>query len=476
MVATNNDRRPPRRPGPGLATRPAGETTAVSGSGLRRRVARWVPVAAAPSVRLPRHRSTTRNLVAAYPFQAEAGLGGRGTLLGTNVLAGGGAFCYDPFEAYTQGMVDGPNMIVAGMVGSGKSASTKMQIFRSVGVFGSPGGAARWVVIYDPKGEYTPLAEALGLHILRLRPGGATRINPLDPGPGSAGDDRDALLRCRAELVSNLLSSVLRRDLTQLEHSVLGWIIAGLTDSKRIVEPTLEDVARALLEPPDKVLARARCGSVDDFIDKMTDVRLCLGRLLDGSLKGMFDGRTTERVDWAGRGLVIDVSAVFHDSVALPLVMLCATSWTQQVFTAHAEDNRRRYQLIDECWAVLRDEHTAKSFQAAWKLSRTYGVSNIAVVHRISDLGAQADTGTSASKVAEGLLSDSDTRVLFRQPNEEMDTAVRSLGLTSTEAALLPRLVKGRALWKVKSQTAVVQHQLTGTELAITNTDGNMTV
>jgi hypothetical protein len=156
--------------------------------------------------------------------------------------------------------------------------------------------------------------------------------------------------------------------------------------------------------------------------------------------------------------------------------MLCATSWTQQVFTTRTGTKRRRYQLIDECWAVLQDEHTARSFQAAWKLSRSYGVSNIAVVHRLSDLAAQADSGTAASKVNEGLLSDSDTRVLFRQPHEETDTTTRILGLTATEAALLPRLVKGRALWKVGGHTAVVQHQLTGVEAGLAHTDANMTL
>jgi hypothetical protein len=101
-------------------------------------------------------------------------------------------------------------------------------------------------------------------------------------------------------------------------------------------------------------------------------------------------------------------------------------------------------------------------------------VANIAVIHRLSELGAQADSGTPASKVAEGLLSDSDTRVLFRQPYEETDTAIGSLGLSATEAALLPRRVKGRALWKVGGQTAVVQHQLADAGQALLHLPGHL--
>ena len=48
-------------------------------------------------------------------------------------------------------------MLIAGDLGTGKSATTKAFIYRSVGVRG------RWAAIVDPKGEYQPLACALGM-------------------------------------------------------------------------------------------------------------------------------------------------------------------------------------------------------------------------------------------------------------------------------------------------------------------------
>src|SRR5262245_13732390 len=134
-----------------------------------------------------RHRATTAHLASAYPFLAEAAVGGRGVYLGTNVLSGGGAFASDPFEAYGAGLVTNPNMLLAGEPGVGKSATAKAFIYRSVGVFG------RWVAIADPKGEYAPLAEALGLSVIKLHPGGRERLNPLDPGPAGASDGPDEL-------------------------------------------------------------------------------------------------------------------------------------------------------------------------------------------------------------------------------------------------------------------------------------------
>ncbi len=123
---------------------------------------------------MPAHQVTTRNLGAAYPFIAEAGLGQRGVVIGDDLL--GGSFVFDPFELYAAGAVSNPNMVVFGQIGRGKSAFVKTFLWRQA-VF----GRRAWVV--DPKGEYGDLADAWGVRPVALRPGGAIRLNPLDPGP-----------------------------------------------------------------------------------------------------------------------------------------------------------------------------------------------------------------------------------------------------------------------------------------------------
>ena len=128
--------------------------------------------------RVPAHQVTTRNLGAAYPFIAEAGLGRRGVVIGDDLL--GGSFVFDPFELYAAGVVSNPNMVVFGQIGRGKSAFVKTFLWRQA-VF----GRRAWVV--DPKGEYGDLADAWGVRPVALRPGGSVRLNPLDPGPDGDG-------------------------------------------------------------------------------------------------------------------------------------------------------------------------------------------------------------------------------------------------------------------------------------------------
>jgi hypothetical protein len=385
--------------------------------------------------------------------------------LGTDVLAGGAGFAYDPFELYGDGTLTNPNMLFAGEPGVGKSAAAKTFIYRSVGVFG------RWVAIADPKGEYLPLAEALGLTVVRLHPGGLDRLNPLDREVGASSTQSDAAAAHRAATVEALLGSVLRRELAPLEDAAVGWAVGHLARS-RVASPTLADLAAVLGDPPAELAEQARLQPAE-FAREVSPVTYGLGKLLDRSLRGMFDGATTVRLDPSGPGVVLDLSAVHHDREALTLVMIAATAWLQSVLAA--PEGPRRLQVLDEAWCLLHSERTSRYLQACWKLCRAYGVANVAIVHRLSDLRSQADDGTAAAKVSMGLLADTQTRVLFRQSVDQVTDARTLLGLTGTEAQLLSRLCRGRALWKVGGDhTAVVQHLIGRQERVLCDTDSRM--
>ncbi len=355
-------------------------------------------------------------------------------------------------------------MLFAGEVGVGKSATAKTFIYRSVGVFG------RWVAIADPKGEYLPLAEALGLDVIRLHPGGTARINPLDPGPAGLDDGPEELARRQAAMIGALLGSVLHRDLTPVEDAMLGWAVEHLARTARN-EVTLVDVATVMASPTDEMAHRARTDAVD-LARSVEAAIYALGKLLDRSLRGMFDGPTTVHVDWNGPGIVLDLSAVHNDPEALTLVMIATTAWLQTVLAR--PDGPPRLQVLDEAWSLLGSERTTRYLQSCWKLSRAYGVANLAIVHRLSDLRAQADDGTAASKLSMGLLADTQTRVLFRQSSDQINDASKLLGLTAPETQLLPRLAKGRALWKVGDRTAVVAHVIGPAERWFCDTDARM--
>jgi type IV secretory pathway VirB4 component len=266
-----------------------------------------------------------------------------------------------------------------------------------------------------------------------------------------------------------LVGTVLERSLTQLEDAVVFAAVDQLTTAP-VDEPTLTDVARLVANPTEAMTERLRSTDRDLAADTAT-VAYALDKLLSRSLRGMFDGTSTVPLRWDGPGVVLDLSAVPLDSDALPLVMVAAAGWFQQLMACPGP---QRVQILDEAWALLGNRHTAGYLQTSFKLGRTYGVANLCITHRASDLVAQADDGTATSKIAAGLLADSATKIILRQAPDQLDAAVAHFGLTAPEASIVGQLTRGRALWKLGGRTAVVQHVLGRGEQPIVDTDARM--
>ena len=85
----------------------------------------------------------------------------------------------------------------------------------------------------------------------------------------------------------------------------------------------------------------------------------------------------------------------------------------------------RRFLVIDEGWSITQNEEATRFLQENWKLARRRGVANVAVCHRVTDLGAQADSGTAISKIGEGLLDDAQTQIVFRTSPHVLDATTR---------------------------------------------------
>jgi hypothetical protein len=417
--------------------------------------------------RVPAHVATTRHLCAAYPLVSEAGLGYEGVLIGRDVL--GGSFVYDPFALYRQGVVTNPNMLIFGQIGRGKSSFVKSYLWRQA-VF----GRQAWVV--DPKGEYGPLAQAWNVVPVALRPGGSVRLNPLDTGEemvGTGPEAEDGTRRSRVALTSSLAVACLGRDLWPRERAAIDAAIGEATERARAAQlpaPTLPHVVEALLDPGIDA-SRALRTTPSTMLEDGRDVALELRRLVYGDLCGMFDGPTTPGLHLDGPLVVLDLSAVYH-SPALGVLMACAAAWLQSA--VRARHRNRIIVVVDEAWAILSNLGVARWLQTSWKLSRAHGVANMAVLHRLSDLRSVGTAGSEQVNLAEGLLADSETRVVYAQSPGEVERTGELLGLTDTEAELVTQLRRGTALWKVGRRSFLVEHRLASGERWLTDTDQAM--
>ena len=226
----------------------------------------------------------------------------------------------------------------------------------------------------------------------------------------------------------------------------------------------------ALLDPTAEAARDLRTGRLT-LMEDGRDVALELRRLVHGDLRGMFDGPTTPGLRLDAPLVVLDLAAVYN-SPALGVLMACATAWLQGALMA-----RRRHQVVvvvDEAWAILSNLGVARWLQASWKLSRAFGVANMAVLHRLSDLHAVGASDSEQVSLAEGLLADSETRVVYAQSPGEVERTGDVLGLTETEAGLVTQLRRGVALWKVGQRSFLVEHRLSEEEQEIIDTDHAM--
>jgi hypothetical protein len=322
-------------------------------------------------------------------------------------------------------------------------------------------GRTAWVI--DPKGEYDKLAEVCGVQPIRFVSGGHIRLNPLDPMIG--GEAQLALLR-------SISAVMLGRNLQPEEDACLerAHDEAVIEAARRGAQPTVPQVVNRLLEPSDATAQELRT-STGRLAEDGRQLALSLRRMGAGDLRGMFDGPTSRGLNLAGRLVVFNLRDVKDE--ARPILMACTAAWLQGSWAR--EDGIRRIVVLDEAWVVLRHLAIARWLRESWKLARQYGVQNVAVMHRLSDLTAAGDIGSEQVQLAKGLLEDSETRVIYRQSPGEVEAARELLGLTQTEVDQIPSLERGEALWRVGRRSFIVQHRLEPiAEREIVDTDANM--
>ena len=412
--------------------------------------------------RLPRHQDTSATLAGQYPFLAEAGLGSSGVFIGQDLYSGG-SFVFDPWELYRRGIITAPNIVLAGIVGSGKSSLAKSIYTRSL-----PFGR-RVYVPGDPKGEHTPVAEAVGGRAIVLGHGLRNRLNPLDEGhrPSTVSDSEWAMQVAarRRDLIGALAETVLDRALSPLEHTAIDLALNDTVRSSEV--PILPMVV-------DRILAPSREDDEDGRLAE--DGRLvghALRRLVAGDLQGLFDGPSTVRFDPSLPMVSLDLSRVAENSTLISVLMTCSSAWMESALSD--PNGGQRFVIYDEAWRLMQYPALLRRMDAQWRLARHFGISNMLVFHKLSDLDNVGDAGTAVRALASSLLANAEVRIVYRQEPDQLGSTALALGLTGTEQKLLPSLGTGQGLWRIKDRSFVVQHQLHPAELAAFDTTARMT-
>jgi len=436
-----------------------------------RRATTYLPAAGDPGAatlrtpgrfRLPRHQDTSATLAGAYPFLAEGGLGADGVFVGQDLYSGG-SFVYDPWTLYARGLITAPNLVLAGIVGSGKSSLAKSLYTRSI-----PFGR-RVYVPGDPKGEHTAVAEAVGGKAIVLGHGLQNRLNPLDEGHRqSAITDAEWAAQVasrRRELIGALAETVLDRVLSPLEHTAIDLALQDAVRSSEV--PILPMVVDRILAPDPSTDTDGRLTEDGRLVGH------ALRRLVAGDLAGLFDGPSTVRFDPSLPMVSLDLSRVAENSMLISVLMTCSSAWMESALMD--PNGGHRWVIYDEAWRLMAYPALLKRMDAQWRMARHYGIANMLIFHKLSDLDNVGDQGSAMRALASSLLANAETRIIYRQEPDQLGATAAALGLTGTEQKLLPSLGTWQGLWRIKERSFVVQHQLHTAELATFDTTARMT-
>lgn len=418
-----------------------------------------------PGVNVAGHTAAT-----AYPYPSGPDLGAFGPPVGVNI-DGGGTFCIDPWELYKAGIISGMSMLLFGTVGTGKSTLAKCWCTRLI-QFGK-----KLAVASDLKGEWTDLIQQLGGVVIQIGTGLPTRLNPLEegmrPSVDSMGNDLSddgwaQMVRTRRMSIMETVIKILtgQEELSADEHTALDDAIDGAT--RRALEesrtPTVLDVSWALLEGRNNEIS-------DEELERASrGLAKTIRRLHSGDLAGMFDGESTVVFDPSLPAVSIDTSSLRGSTQkARRVASACCGTWIEAMVTN--PDSGHRVVVYEEGWDAVTNRADLQRMVENWKLARDYGIFNILIMHKVTDLKMAGDSGSQMAAMAQSLLADADIKVIYRQDPAALRATTAQLELNEKERTLLPSLSKGTGLWRINQKTFRIHNTRTKPEIELFDTD-----
>ncbi len=447
----------------------------------------WAPA----STPVSQWRMTSDQAPVLWPLVTGPGLPPRGAQIGIDYLSRG-SFYADPNGWVLDPTipVTNPNMFTFGKPGSGKSATTKAFVLRMAG-FGY-----RALILGDPKDEYEPLCRALGVEPISIGQGLATRINPLEFGPLKKGwgnldrgqaQERAAVVFSRwLTLIRGLVGSQrIGQTPVPFGPSEEVAVDAGLRiltgyseGNTQLSETTIPQLWHLLDNPTPQLVEITRYASQRHFLDSTRLLRDALGKMVGGTLKGLFDDHTTIDLDWNAPIASLSLSRLEPlGDEAVGMALLCVNSWGRAMREV-AEPGDMRVVVRDEVWKIMRlGLDAVKSLDADLRLSRRDGDIQYAIGHKPTDMESVGDAGSQAAQIAKDMLHLADTKILHGQDPAVAHKLAELVDLNDIQLDWITdwcRQAPGRAVWIVGERTFKVQTILHPAEQALTWTNTSL--
>ena len=413
------------------------------------RTGMWGPM----GVATPKHVTSAARIGVLTPFVAPATTCIPGPVIGIEATSGQ-PFTFDPWGAVQVRLTTSPGVVVFGLQGTGKSCCVKVVAIRLIS------WGRQVIVSSDPKGEWTPLAEALRGQVVRVGPGSGNVINPLAEGTRPADVDAATwagLVGTRRALALASICATLRpgKTLDEFEQTVIDRTVEAIATGA--LDATIEGVVDWLGSPRADLLAELG----DAGAQAPTAVRLILGRLVRGPLAGMFHTYSTVELDPAAPITVIDTSAMVGAAPELRQIAQAATSaWIDA--TLRSADGRWRCVIAEEGWDELRNPAQAQAMDERLRMTSAWRCSNWLIFHELADITQFGENGSAHRNQVKGVITKSAIKILYKQSAASMDLITEVIRPTRAETAVLTSLPQGVGVWHLGEESPLMVAPVAG--------------
>lgn len=352
----------------------------------------------------------TTSLATTFPFTSSDLTSDDGILYGIN-RHNGSLVIFDRFS------MENANTVVFAKSGSGKSFLVKLEALRSM-VFGAE------IIIIDIEEEYRPLCEAVGGNFISFSEHSPSKINPFDLA-GIAVEGENELGQKLLSL--HTLFKLMLGDLSSAEEALLDralietYRIKGITtdpETQRSKEPpVMEDLYKVLLgadEPEAKGMAER------------------LEKYIRGSMAGIFDSQSTINFNT----IMTVFSTKNLEDVLRPTAFYIILDF---VWTRIKRDLKKRILIVEEAWALLQHEDSARFIYGVAKRARKYYLGLTTISQDVDEfLG---------SEYGKAIVTNSSIQILLKQHPAAVDKVAETFYLSEGEKRLLLAAEKGEGLF-----------------------------